>query len=96
VGFPAGWARFAYGVAPLPIEAAIGAVARRAMDRASIAPRTEGTVMRPDPEGRRASGGWLDRPGTVEARRAGNVALLAAGAALAFGTLAWASRRARV
>jgi NAD(P)-dependent dehydrogenase (short-subunit alcohol dehydrogenase family) len=93
VGFPAGWARFAYGVAPLPTETAIGFVARRAMDRASPAPRVEGAVMRPTPEGVGASGGWLDRPGSVEARRAGDVALLAAGAALALGALTWASSR---
>jgi short-subunit dehydrogenase len=95
VGFPAGWARFAYGVAPLPFEAAIGLMARRAKEIARPAPRTEGTVMRPGPVGTQASGGWLDRPGAVEAGRANGLAL-AAGAGLALGALAWAiSRRSR-
>lgn len=87
VGFPADWARFAYGVAPLPFEAAIGVVARRAKDRARPALRVKGTVMRPGPEGTGADGGWLDRPGAVEAGRANGLALAAA-AALGLGALA--------
>jgi NAD(P)-dependent dehydrogenase (short-subunit alcohol dehydrogenase family) len=86
VGFPAGWARFGYGVAPLPTEAAIGFMVRRAMDRASRAPLREGALRRPIPEGTRASGGWLDRSGAVEAGRANTFALGAA--VLSLGALA--------
>lgn len=92
VGFPAGWARFAYGVAPLPTEAMVGLVARRAKDRALPAPRTEGGVMRPMPEGVRASGGWRERKGMPSAGRINAVVLLA-GAAVGLGALALASRR---
>ncbi len=94
VGFPAGWARFGYGVAPLPTEAAIGFFTRRAMNRASRAPLREGALRHPIPQGARASGGWLDRPGSVEAGRANTFALGAAVlglGALALG-LAWRRR----
>ena len=93
VGFPAGWARFGYGVAPLPTEAVIGFVARRAMDRANRAPLREGAVRHPIPEGTRASGGWLDRPRTVEAGRANTLALGAA--AVGLGALALSLVRQR-
>jgi NAD(P)-dependent dehydrogenase (short-subunit alcohol dehydrogenase family) len=93
VGFPAGWARFGYGVAPLPTEAAIGFVARRAMDRASRAPLREGALLHPIPDGTRASGGWLDRPGAVEADRVNTFALGAAALGLGALALTFARRR---
>jgi NAD(P)-dependent dehydrogenase (short-subunit alcohol dehydrogenase family) len=94
VGFPAGWARFGYGVAPLPTEAVIGFVARRAMDRANRAPLREGSVRHSIPDGTRASGGWLERPGTIEAGRANTLALGAA--AVGLGALALTlARRSR-
>ncbi len=92
VGFPAGWARFAYGVAPLPTEAAVGYAVRRALKRARPAPRTEGAVMQPSPDGTRARGGWLERVGMPDAGRLNTVALMA-GAALGLGALAWATGR---
>ena len=94
VGFPAGWARFGYGVAPLPTEAVIGFVTRRAMGRANRAPLREGAVMHPIPQGKGASGGWLARPGAVEAGRANTVALGAV-AALGLGALALTLSRRR-
>ncbi len=80
-------------MAPLPTEAAIGFVARRAMDRASRAPLREGALRHPIPDGTRASGGWLDRAGTVEAGRANTFVLGAA--ALGLGALALSLARRR-
>ncbi len=93
VGFPAGWARFGYGVAPLPTEAVVGFMARRAMNRANRAPLREGAVRHPIAEGTRASGGWLERPGAVEAGRANSLAVGAA--ALGLGALALTLARRR-
>ncbi len=92
VGFPAGWARFAYGVAPRPTEVAVGFAVRRALERASPAPRTAGAVMQTNSEGTRARGGWLESTSVPEAGRLNSLAL-AAGTALGLGLLAWAAGR---
>ncbi len=92
VGLPSALARFAYGVAPFPTEAAIGLVARRAKERARLAPLTEGAVMRPTLEGVRASGGWRERKGLPSADRMNGIALLA-GAMVGLGLLTFATRR---
>src|SRR5918997_2663965 len=47
VGWPARAAQIAYGLAPGPTEHLMGAVMRRALERAAPAPRSEGALMRP-------------------------------------------------
>ncbi|TNC70899.1 SDR family oxidoreductase [Rubellimicrobium roseum] len=93
VGFPAGWARFAYGVAPVPTEHAVGLMMRRALERAGPGSRREGAVMHPTADGVRASGGVLERKGVPPAERLNGFALIAAGAALSLGALAFARAR---
>jgi short-subunit dehydrogenase len=51
VGWPASAARIAYGLAPGLTEVATGALIRGALRIARPAPRSEGAVMRPMPEG---------------------------------------------
>jgi short-subunit dehydrogenase len=63
VGWPATAARIAYALSPSLTERAVGAAMRGALRRARPAPRTEGAVMAPVPEGTGISGGWRERQG---------------------------------
>jgi short-subunit dehydrogenase len=96
VGWPARAAQVAYALAPGPTEHLMGAFVRRALRRADSAPRTQGALLEPVPEGRGVSGGWRDRKGLPFSARqtstAIGVAALAAGAALFFGSRRLARR----
>lgn len=87
VGWPARAARLGYGLAPGLTERMVGAVLRRYLRRAEPAPRREGALLEPVPEGRGVSGGW--REGRLASgRHSGTVGLALAGTALALGTMA--------
>ncbi|HEY8566192.1 MAG TPA: SDR family oxidoreductase [Beijerinckiaceae bacterium] len=91
VGWPARAAQIAYGFAPGPTEYALGAALRRYLRRAPPAPRSDGSLVTPRPEGRATTGGWQARKG-----RAGRLAPFAlAGVALLLGTTALAARSRR-
>ncbi|MEZ0169029.1 SDR family oxidoreductase [Microvirga sp. TS319] len=96
VGWPARAAQIAYALAPGPTEHLMGAAMRRALKRASPAPRTEGALLDPSPAGRGVSGGWRERKGLPSSARntsrvIGAVALT--GLALLLGTKAAARMR---
>ena len=61
VGWTATAAKVAYAVAPGTTARATGAVMRRFLRNAPAAPRSEGALMAPVPEGTAASGGFRDR-----------------------------------
>lgn len=80
VGWIATAARIAYGLAPGLTERATGAAMRGALRRASHAPRTEGALLAPVPEGTTASGGLRERQ---QRSRAASLAMSPTGLALA-------------
>ncbi len=91
VGWPARAAQVAYALFPGPTEHLMGAVVRRALSRASPAPRQDGALLSPTGRGRGVSGGWRERKGLpFSARRPSGVAALAglAGVALLIGVRA--------
>jgi short-subunit dehydrogenase len=61
VGWIASAARVAYALAPNTTARATGAVMRRYLRNAKPAPRSEGALMAPVPEGTTASGGFRER-----------------------------------
>jgi short-subunit dehydrogenase len=94
VGWPARAAQVAYNLSPRSTELLIGATIRRLVARASPAPRSEGGVLKPIPEGRGASGGWLDRKRLPSAGRISTGLALAGVTGLAVaGALALAGKR---
>ncbi len=96
VGWPARAAQIAYALAPGPTEHLMGAFMRRALARASPAPRTQGALLQPVATGRGVSGGWRDRKGLpFSARRTSSAVGIAAlaGLALLLGTKAAARAR---
>lgn len=96
VGWPARAAQIAYGLAPGPTEHLMGAAMRRALKRASPAPRTEGTLLKPSPAGRDVSGGWRERKGLPSSARNPSrtiAAIALTGLALLLGTRAAARVR---
>ena len=96
VGWPARAAQIAYALAPGPTEHLMGAFMRRALARASPAPRTQGALLQPVATGRGVSGGWRDRKGLpFSARRTSSAVGIAAlaGLALLLGTKAAAHTR---
>jgi short-subunit dehydrogenase len=97
VGWPARAAQVAYNLAPRATEIAMGAAFRRLVARAAPAPRSDGALYAPVPEGRTTDGGWLARKRLPSAGRlsAGVAVAALGGLALAVG-LAGARRRGRV
>jgi len=95
VGWPARAAQISYALAPGPTERLMGAVMRRALRRAAPAPRSQGALLRPVPQGRGASGGWREQEGVPSAGGIGRAAGLAMAAAAVFllGTTAAHGRR---
>ena len=95
VGWPARAAQIAYTIARRPTEQLAGAFVRRALRQAEPAPRSEGALMRPVPQGTSISGGWRQRKGVPPGRRrATRIGLAVAGAAaLILGTTAAAYGR---
>jgi short-subunit dehydrogenase len=96
VGWPARAAQIAYALAPGPTERLMGAAMRRALERASPAPRTQGALLQPVPTGRGVSGGWRDRKGLPFSARQTSTAIgimALAGLALLLGTRAAAHTR---
>jgi len=105
VGWPATAARVAYALAPNTTARATGAAMRRFLRNSKPAPRTEGALMAPVPEGTTASGGFRERQarnrgGVLEALRprgaagmalAGGAMIL--GAELLVGLRRWVSTR---
>ena len=98
VGWPARAGQIAYALAPALTEAVMGVFMARVLDRADHAPRTEGALLAPLPQGTAVSGGWRDRkglprsPGTIS----GYVGMAAlAGLAIWGGRLAVRKRRRR-
>jgi short-subunit dehydrogenase len=82
VGWPARAAQVAYTLARRPTEQLSGAFVRRALREAEPAPRSEGALMRPMPQGTSISGGWRERKGIPSGRRVTRFGLVAAGAAV--------------
>ncbi|WP_311925027.1 SDR family oxidoreductase [Microvirga sp. 3-52] len=96
VGWPARAAQIAYALAPRRTERLMGAAMRRALERASPAPRTQGALLQPVPTGRGVSGGWRDRKGLPFSARQTSTAIgimALAGLALLLGTRAAAHTR---
>jgi short-subunit dehydrogenase len=95
VGWPARAAQVAYALAPGPTEHLMGAVIRRSLDRADRAPRTQGALLEPVPQGRGVSGGWRDRKGLPRSARTPStvVGLALAGLGLLVGARAVARAR---
>jgi short-subunit dehydrogenase len=95
VGWPARAAQVAYALAPGPTEHIMGAVIRRSLDRAERAPRTQGALLEPVPQGRGVSGGWRDRKGLPRSARTPStvVGLALAGLGLLVGARAMARAR---
>lgn len=96
VGWPARAAQIAYGLAPGPTEHLTGAFMRRALRRASPAPRTQGALLAPVEAGRGVSGGWRERKNLPFSARQPSTALgiaALAGLALLLGTKAVARTR---
>jgi short-subunit dehydrogenase len=94
VGWPARAAQIAYTIARRPTEQLAGAFIRRALRQAEPAPRSEGALMWPVPQGTSISGGWRQRKGVPPGRRATRIGLAVAGAAaLILGTTAAAYGR---
>ena len=91
VGWMASAARVAYALAPNTTARATGAAVRRYLRNSPPAPRSEGALMAPVPEGTTASGGFRERQargrgGVIEALRPRSAAGLAlAGGALILG-----------
>jgi short-subunit dehydrogenase len=94
VGWPSTAARIGYALSPTLTERMAGAAMRGFLRRARPAPRTEGAVMHPVPEGTGISGGFRARHdrrvGSAGGVRALGIAL--AGAALLVGAEATARR----
>jgi short-subunit dehydrogenase len=105
VGWPATAARVAYALAPGATARATGAAMRRFLRNSRTAPRTEGALMAPVPEGTATSGGLrqrqrsrglgiigdLSRPGPAGLALAGAGLIL--GAELLVGLRRWVSTR---
>ena len=91
VGWAASAARVAYAVAPNTTARATGAAMRRFLRNARPAPRSEGALMAPMPEGTTASGGLRERqrsrggPGFGDLPRPGPAGLALAGVGLILG-----------
>jgi len=92
VGWPARTAQAAYALMPRPTERLMGYFARRALGRAAPAPRTDGTVLQPGPQGASVSGGLRDQKNVPSAGKLTAIGL-AAGAVILMGTTALASAR---
>jgi short-subunit dehydrogenase len=102
VGWTATAARLAYAAAPNTTARATGALMRRFLRQARPAPRTEGALMKPVPEGTSISGGFRERQrseglgflnGLPRPRGAAGLAL--AGAALILGAELLVGQRRR-
>jgi len=93
VGWPARAGQVAYALAPGPTEHLIGAFARRALRNAEPAPRSEGALMRPTPQGTGVNGGLRERKRGLSGRRLTRIGLALAGAALVLGVTAAAYER---
>ena len=91
VGWTSSAARLAYALAPGLTERGSAALMRRFLRRAPPAPRTEGAVMAPMPEGTATSGGLRRRGGTRPGMGLAGIAL--AGLGLAIGIDALLGRR---
>lgn len=92
VGWPARAGQIAYNLSPRTTELVMGAVFRRLLARAAPAPRSEGALLAPVPEGRGTDGGWLARKRLPPAGRLSTGVALAGLAGLAIGL---AARRRR-
>ena len=95
VGWPARAAQIAYNVSPRSTEILVGATMRRLVSRAGPAPRSEGALLHPVPEGRDVDGGWLDRKGLPPAGRISTGLAVAGIAGLAAAGIFALSRRRR-
>ncbi len=95
VGWPARAAQIAYNVSPRSTEILVGATMRRLVSRAGPAPRSEGALLHPVPEGRDVDGGWLDRKGLPPAGRISTGLAVAGIAGLAAAGILALSRRRR-
>lgn len=86
VGWPGLVAKLTYGIAPWLTEHLSGAALRRALASAKPAPKTEGNLLAPIPQGATEQGDWLQSKGLPPARQMNALALgalLLAGLAVA-------------
>lgn len=88
VGWPSRLAQIGHGLAPSLTENIAGGFVRRALKRASPAPRTEGALLAPVPQGRTADGGWLKRKGLPSGGTLTRIGLGALGALALIGVAA--------
>jgi hypothetical protein len=102
VGWTATAAKVAYALAPNTTARATGALVRRFLRQTRPAPRTEGALLKPVPEGTTASGGFRERQrseglGLLNGlpRPRGPAGLALAGAALILGAEALVGLRRR-
>ena len=97
VGWPARALQAAYMLARRPTERLLGVAARRALRRAGPAPKTDGALLHPVPQGTKVSGGWRVRNHVPSARPLslglGAALLLGATAALAYAGHSGSRRR---
>ena len=83
VGWPARAAQVSWTLARAPTEQVVAGGMRRLLARARPAPKTQGTLLAPRPEGAEPSGGWLTRKGLPSALTLDRAAMI--GAALLLG-----------
>jgi short-subunit dehydrogenase len=95
VGWPSAAAKLAYAAAPALTERAINGAIRASLSRAKPAPRSEGTLLRPDRVGAAASGGWLRAKKLPSARMLSGAVAVAGIGLLATGLIATGAGRRR-
>jgi len=95
VGWPSSASKLAYAAAPQLFATGVNGLIREALSRAKPAPRTEGALLTPTPEGRSATGGWLQSKGLPSGRVLTAATVAGVGVAMVGVTAAALARRRR-